>query len=107
MYANQCIRFERRGEFVQPVRVRREWVSDRNGRRRFITTRLTEVSFGPVEYPEEYLGAPRADVTRESLIAGGLLRPIGHGEPCLPLGNQAEWFASTVDSVPPWSDEEY
>lgn len=93
-YANQFVRFERAGDKVTPVRVRKEWVSTQRGRK-FKTVRLTEVGFGKVDHgPDDWRSCPPTPAaTRDSLRAAGVLRPLGEGQPCLTMGSPSEWSA--------------
>lgn len=105
-YANQHVRFERRGDRVQPVRVRKEWVALPSGKRKYITVRVTEVGFGrPEEAPEPWSSAPAPEeTTRNSLLKQGLIRELGHGEKFLPLGDPTGWMASVANGPTPWTD---
>lgn len=98
-YYNQFVRFERNGDKVTPVRVRKEWVETPRGRK-FCTVRLTEVGFGrPNHGQEEWSSCPATpEPTREALD----IREAGYGEPCLPMGTPAEWSNAVANSPSPW-----
>ena len=89
------IRYERIGDRVRPVRFTKQWVTYKGLARgggdlvRFITVRATEVDFplaDQSEAPAEpWSSCPQVPITREYLIALGLLKPPGHGEKYLPI----------------------
>jgi hypothetical protein len=88
---------------VQPLRVRKEWVTLPNGKRRFVATRITAVDFArSEEAPEPWQSMPMT--ARESLVAAGLVRGIDD-TPYLPCGTPAEWSANVAaNPYPPWCD---
>lgn len=87
-YANQHVRYERAGDKVTPVRVRKEWVETPRGRK-FKTVRLTEIGFGRVDHgPDDWHSCPPTPTpTRDALG----IREAGYGQPCLPMGTPSEW----------------
>lgn len=115
MYATQHVRYDRVGDKVTPVRVRKEWVAgphpkgydgrkhskSMEGPRKFMSVRSTAVGFpAPEPTPEPWRSTPVPEpTTRESLLAAGLIRELGAGEKFLPMGTPAEWSNAVANAV--------
>lgn len=92
-YHNTHVTYERKGDTLTPVRIRKEWVD-----KRFVAVRITELPWSDVAKPIDggvlcslYKdGAPWTSrntppVTRTELIGRGDVSEPGRGLPCLTL----------------------
>jgi hypothetical protein len=108
MYASTHVRFDRKGDKVTPLRVTKQWVMGpgKSEAKKFIPVRSTVVGFGRISHgPEEWQSSKEKPMDRSAMIAAGLIRPLGSGEPCLELDDPAGWSLAVLNNpLPPWSD---
>lgn len=94
-YYTQCTAFDREGERVFPIRIKREWIEtqgkDQHGQpviaRSFGITECETITWQQLACRSRNVPNWNSDrikaETREQLIAAGVIRPAGDGMPCL------------------------
>ena len=82
-YYTQCTSFDREGDRVFPIRIKREWQQDGT----FGITECESITWQQLacrskDVPNWDSVRIKAE-TREQLLAAGIIRPAGDGLPCL------------------------